>query len=370
MKILCDRQKLSDAVTNVMRCVSVKSSISALEGVLLHTVPNGVELTGYDMDMAMQTTMAAKVETSGEIVLPAKLFADILRRLPEEMVSLEVDSRLTTVIASGETSFSLMGISAVEFPELPVIQDIVAVELSGSILYSMIHQTRFAVAVSDAKPIHTGILVEVRPGRLRLVSVDGYRMAIRTEPIRTEETLNIVVPGKTLGEVEKLIGEDTETVKFMVGKRHIMFTIGKYVVFSRLLDGEFLEYEASVPQDSITSIVMNTRRLYECIERVSLVISDRIKNAIRCKFEGHTAYFSCVTALGKAKDQMEISLSGDEVEMGFNNRYLMDALKACEVPEVRIVIKGPVSPMKIMPCEGDAFLYLVLPMRLKQTDAN
>lgn len=365
MKILCNQQKLSDAVTNVLRCVSVKSSIVALEGILLRTVSQGLELTGYDMDMAMKTILDAKIETRGEIVLPAKLFSDIIRRLPGETVTIEVDERQTTLIYSGETKFSLMGISALEFPELPTIQKTVAIELEGSILHSMIRQTRFAVAVSDAKPIHTGILFEIRPGRLRLVSVDGYRMAIRTEPIRTEETLNIVVPGKTLGEVEKLIGEDTGTLEFTVGKRHIMFTIGKYIVFSRLLDGEFLEYEASVPQDSVTSIVMNTRRLYECIERVSLVISDRIKNAIRCKFKENTAHFSCVTAMGRAKDQMEISLSGEEMEMGFNNRYLMDALKACEVPEVRILIKGPVSPMKIMPCEGDAFLYLVLPMRLK-----
>ncbi len=365
MKIFCDQQKLSDAVSNVIRCVSTKSSIAALEGILLRTVSGGLELTGYDMDMAMKTTIDARVDMGGEIVLSARLFADIIRRLPGETVDIEVDDRLTTVISSGETNFSLMGISALEFPELPAVKNTVEVELEGKVLYSMIHQTRFAVAVSDAKPIHTGILFELRPGRLRLVSVDGYRMAIRTEPIRTEETGSFVVPGKTLGEVEKLIGEAEDNITFAVSKRHIMFQIGDYTVFSRLLDGEFLEYEASIPQDSNTSIVMNTRRFYECIERVSLVISDRIKNAIRCKFTEHTAFFSCVTALGKAKDQMEVSLHGEEVEMGFNNRYLMDALKACEEAEVRIVIKGPVSPMKIMPCEGDAFLYLVLPMRLK-----
>ena len=365
MKIICEQKTLAEAVSNVQRCVAAKSSIAALEGILLKTMPQGLELTGYDMDMAIKTTIAAEITERGEIVVGAKLFADMIRRLPEEPVTIEVDDRLTASISCGETRFSILGIPAHEFPELPAIQNTVNMELEGKVLASMIHQTRFAVAVSDSKPIHTGILFEVRPGRLRLVSVDGYRMAIRTEPVKTEENFQFVVPGKTLGEVEKLTGEEIETVQITIGKRHVLFSIGNYTLFSRLLDGEFLEYEASIPKESVTSVVMNTRRLYECIERVSLVINDRIKSPVRCRFSGDTAYFSCVTSLGDAKDQMKVSLSGEDVEMGFNNRYLSDALKACDVPKIRMLSKGPVSPLRIMPCEGESFLYLVLPMRLK-----
>ena len=366
MKVVCGQKKLSHALYNTQRCVAAKSSIAALEGILLRTLPQKLELTGYDMEMAMVVSIEAEVEERGEIVLSAKLFSEIVRMLPEdEPVIISVDERLTASITCGETHYTILGIPAHEFPELPAIQNTDSMEIDGKLLSGMIRQTKFAAAVGDTNPVHTGVMFEITPGQLRMIAVDGYRMAIRTEPVDIERQLSFIVPAKALGEVEKLTVDETETISIMVGKRHIMFRINDYMMLSRLLEGEFLDYKASIPGESATQLIMNTRRCIECIDRVSIVMNERVKSPIRCRFSGDTAFISCTTTLGEAKDQMKIELSGEDVEMGFNNRYLIEALKACDDPEVRVFIKGAVSPMKIMPCDGEAFLFLVLPMRLK-----
>ena len=365
MKIVCNRQELVEAVSNVQRAVSSKSSVPALEGILLRTMDHTVSLCGYDLELGMTTTINAQIEEKGNIVLSARLFSDIVRRLPAETVSIEADEKNMTYIRSGASDFSIVGIPAEEFPELPSISEETAVSLSHSMLKSMIRQTIFAVADSDAKPIHTGTLFELEDGEIRLVSVDGYRLAVRKEKVQNRENMSFVVPGKTLSEVLKLLKDDDTELSILVARRHILFNIGKYVVISRLLEGEFLDYKAAIPASHSTEIITNTREVIDSVERVSLLITDRLKSPVRCIFEEDELKLSCSTAIGRASDQIKIHLEGNQVEMGFNNRYLLDALRNTECDEVKIQLNGPLSPMKMMPKEGDSFLFLVLPVRLK-----
>ena len=269
------------------------------------------------------------------------------------------------MIQSGASEFSIVGIPAEEYPELPSITGESTVILTHDTLKGMIRQTIFAVADSDAKPIHTGTLFELGGGRLRLVSVDGYRLALREEAVPSEEELSFVVPGKTLIEVMKLLKDDDSELSLKVGRRHIMFQIESYCVISRLLEGEFLDYRAAIPNSSKTEILANTREFISSVERVSLLITDRLKSPIRCLFENGEIRLSCSTAISRASDEFSAAITGDNVEMGFNNRYLLDALRNTEGDEVRVQLNGPLSPMKIMPREGGSFLFLVLPVRLK-----
>lgn len=365
IQFTCSRQQLVDAVSNVQRAVSSKSSVPALEGILLKAEESAVSLCGFDLELGMTTKIEAQVIEKGSVILGARLFSDIIRRMPGDVLKLTVGEKNVTVIESGASEFSIAGMDAEEYPELPSVSGEGEFTIPNDLLKGMIRQTLFAVADSDAKPIHTGTLFELSEGKLRLVSVDGYRLALREEILEAEEDMSFVVPGKTLSEVMKLLPDDEESVSVQVGRRHILFTIGSYTVISRLLEGEFLDYRSAIPSACATEIKTNTREFISSVERVSLLITDRLKSPLRCVFGDEGIQLSCSTAMGRANDQLGASIEGEAVEMGFNNRYLLDALRNTEGDEVRIQLNGPLSPMKIMPPQGDSFLFLVLPVRLK-----
>jgi len=364
MNIRCERQSLIDAVSNVQRAVAAKSTIPALEGVLLRASGSSLFLAGYDLDLGITTTIEAEVKEPGSIVLTARLFGDIVRRLPNEIVTLETDSNLNATIRCGYSEFTLVGLSATDFAELPSVDDGIGFTFSQSTLKSMIRQTLFAVAQTDTRPVHTGTLFEIEGRQLRLVSLDGSRLALRNEPIDIDDTLQFVVPGKTLGEVLKLLSDEDKPLSVAVGKRHIVLEIDGYAVISRLLDGEFLPYRKTILQQVNTSISVNTRDFISAVERASLVIVDRVRSPLICQFKENQIQISCSTTLGSVNDQILCSMQGNVEEMGFNNRFLLEALKNVETDELRIELTGPYAPMKLLPVQGDSFLFLVLPVRL------
>lgn len=366
MKFTCEKQRLTEAVMNVSRVIPSKSSIPTLEGVQIKAFGEKLKLTGYDMEAGIKTSIEAAVQEEGEIVLSARLFADILRKLAGDEVIISTDEKNLTLIKSGLSEFTILGTPSDEYPELPEIEKTEAAEVPKDILRSMIDQTLFAVATTDAKPIHTGSLFEQKDGLLNVVSVDGFRLALRSEKILNDDELRFVVPGKVLSEISKLLaGEEEATASLQVSKRHIMFKIGNYSVISRLLEGEFLDYKNSIPSGSVASLRINTRMFTESVERVSLLISDRLRSPLRVTFDSGKIAINCATAIGKSYDEIACDFSGEKVEMGFNNKYLLDALKAADTDEVRIEISGPLSPIKILPPEGESFLFLVLPVRLR-----
>jgi len=367
MKFICDKELLMDASNNVQRAVSGKSTIPALEGMLLKAGGSSLFMAGYDLDIGITTSIEAQVEASGEIVLNARQFSDIVRRLPGETVAVEADDRMNVHIASGSSEYNVMGISAEDYPDIPSVGDGIQVSLPQNVLKGMIRQTLFAVAQVDAgRPVHTGTLFEMEDDSLRLVSVDGSRMAMRQETVKTSENMQFVIPGKTLAEVLKLL-KDEDTPLFMaVGKRHAILQIDGYSVITRLLDGEFLAYRKTIPQTSSTVIQVNTHDIVESVERVSIVSNDRIKSPLVCRFEDSSIYFSCTSSMGSSNDYLSCKTEGDTLEMGFNSRYLLDALKNAETDEIKLELGGSLAPMKIVPVSGESFLFLVLPVRMKR----
>ena len=344
MKFTCSRQDLLDAATNVQRAVSTKSNIPALEGILIKAQGETLSLSGYDLEIGIITSIPAVIEEEDELIVSARLFGDIIRKLNSDTVCLSGDATNVITIQGGNAEFSIPVSPASEFPEIPAVTDGKSLTLPRDLLSSMIRQTLFAV-----------------------VSLDGYRLALRQEPIQAEENFHFVVPGKTLGEVLKLLSanDEEEEVSLSVGNRHIIFTIGTYSVISRLLDGEFLNYRQSIPKGNTTLVNVKVREFIDSLDRASLLINDRLKSPVRCVFENDEIKISCATTIGRIRDEIGAQLAGDSVEMGFNNKYLMDALRAAESDEVRIELNGPVSPMKIYPPQGEDFLFLVLPVRLK-----
>ena len=365
MKFTVEKRLLNEAVTNLQRAVSSKTSIPALEGILIRSEENRLILTAYDLEIGMQTKLPAIISAPGAIILTAKLFAEIVRRSPDEDITIDVDDRNTATITSGVSCFTIIGMDSAEFPELPKITDADTIKMPQELLKSMIRQTLFAVADSTAKPIHQGSLFKIENGNLDVVSVDGYRLALRREAINYANNTEFVVPGKTLSEVLKLLKDSEGEAEICPSRRHILFRIDNYTVISALLEGEFLDYKSALPKDKKTEVTVSTRTMIESVERVSLLITDRLKSPVRCVIGEDTVKLFCTTTMGRATDQISAEISGDQLEIGFNNKYLLDALRAAETDEVRLQLGGPISPMLVLPKEGDAFSFLVLPVRLR-----
>ncbi len=366
MKFSCDTASLREAVSVVGRVVSPHAAIPALEGVLMRTCVGGVDLFGYDLDLGISTQLSAAVEEYGEIVLPAKVLQEITRRLPGETTSISVDERNLAEICSGAAQFTIVGMSSEEFPEFPSFDDAASFRISQEVLSSMIGQTLFAVSTNDTKPVHTGSLFDMDGEYLRVVSVDGYRLALRKEAVRLEEPMRFVVPGKALSEVVRILDpSDEEPCEVIVAKKHVFFKTGPFEIFSRQLEGDFLDYKAAIPKEGKIRVRVSTRALSDSVDRVSLLISDRLRSPLRVKFSKDEIKITCSTAIGRGSDSVPAQSDGQDITIGFNNRYFLDALKNVDSDELILEITDPLSPMKILPIEGDSFLFLVLPVRLK-----
>ncbi|MDD6276911.1 MAG: DNA polymerase III subunit beta [Clostridia bacterium] len=374
MKFVCKTAELSTACQNVQRAVSAKSSIPGAEGIFIKALNNELILTGYDLEIGINTSIYANIEEAGSIVLNAKVLCEILRKIPNQTITVECDERNLAVIRSGDIKYEIMGISGDEYPELPTVQSGFSVVIDKNLLKEMVRQTIFAVAVTDANVVYKGIKFELTDGEIKLIAVDGFRMAIRTEKIDYHgEDITFIVPAKTMAEVVKLAVTDEEEenggfISISVGKRHIFFEVDGYSVISRLLEGEFINYKSTIPLTTTTKIEVDTRSFIESIERTSLIITDKTKSLINCVFDTDFIRVSSITALGTASDKVPADVEGSRVEIGFNNRYLLDALKACDCDRVKIELNGPISPILILPVEGDDFIFLVLPVRLKKND--
>lgn len=367
MKFSCEKALLQAAISTTSRAVSPKSSIPALEGILLEA-GNDLHLTGYNLETGIRTIVPADIQERGTLVLGARLFGEIIRKLPDDIVTFKAEQYMVN-IKCGMSEFNILGTDPEEFPELPTVEYQNSLHLPQSALKAMIGQTLFAVSDNESRPIHTGSLFEVDNEGLTIVSVDGYRLALRHEAIDKKEgaeSFSFVVPGAALSEVEKICADSDEPASITQGARHVMFKMGDTMLVSRRLEGEFLAYRQAIPRNNTIHVEGETRALLASIDRVSLIISDKLKSPLRCVFDQNLLKISTKTAIGDAYDECPIQGDGGGLEIGFNNRYLMDALKAAPADKVRLELTTGVSPCVILPTEGvENFLYMVLPVRLK-----
>lgn len=366
MKFICKQSVLNEAVNNVSRAVPVKSPVTALEGIKMYLNKNVLELTGYDLELGIQTQIEVESEDHGEFTVNAKLFSEIIRKMPSEKVVIEIDDKLKTTIRGENAEYNILALPADDYPSMPDYDKSDSISISQELLKNMIGQTIFAVSVSDNKPILTGELFDIQDGVFNLVAIDGFRLAVRTEKINTEDRHHFVVKAKALSEVSKLLKDGNDgIVNMYLSRKHIVFDISGYMVVSRLLEGEFHNYKGSIPANHSTEIVLNTKDLIASLERCSLLIVEQTKAPVKCSFGDGQVKINCSTSLGKLSDVFPIDITGNKVDIGFNCKYLLDALKASESDKVKLLLNGGLSPMKIVPVDGDAYTFLVLPVRLK-----
>ncbi len=367
MRFTCEKNTLLTGLNITGRTVAQKSAISAIEGILCKA-GDGLSLTGYNMETAITYLIEAEVSDMGQCVLPARLFGDIIRRLPEGPVTVVVDDNYKVSIRAGYASFTISAESADEYPTLPDVGDGRSIRIPQTAMKELISGTIFAVSENQGRPIHTGVKFEVEEDRVSAIAVDGFRLARRTyhtqEP--TGRQLSFVVPAPGLKELEKILSDGDNQVAFTLGTRHILFQVGQATLICRLLEGEFLDWRKVVPTNCPIRLCAHVSDLASSIERVGLIVSEKYKSPVRCIFGNQQVLLRTNTTIGAAEDQCSLAGDGKELEIGFNVRYLADALRAIPSEEVILELTNGLSPIVMTPADEKLdFSYMVLPVRIK-----
>ena len=367
MRFTCEKSMLLSGLNIASRTVAQKSSLSVIEGILCRAGMD-LSLTGYNMETAITYTIDAEVSDPGVCILPAKLFGDIVRRLPEGPVTVVVDESYKVSIRAGYASFTISAENAEDYPELPDVNVGRPILVPQNALKELIGGTIFAVSENQGRPIHTGVKFEVEDTTVSAIAVDGFRLARRTYHFDAPSGRQsaFVVPSASLKEVEKILTDTPEDAAFTIGNKHILFEIGNATLVCRLLDGDFLDWRRVVPTNCPIKLGAHVSDLAASIERVGLIVSEKYKSPVRCVFSDNVLQLKTNTTIGAAEDRCAIAGDGKELEIGFNVRYLADALRAIPSEEVILDLTNGLSPIVMTRAEEKYdFSYMVLPVRIK-----
>lgn len=365
MKIICSREQLLEGINIVQKAVSTKTTLPILEGILLEAQEE-FKMTGNDLELGIECFINADIIQKGSIVLNSKMFGDIVRRLPESEVLIEVNENNSVVIECDNSHFELRGMPSDSFPALPSIESENTLKVSQKAVREMIRQTLFAVSTDENRPILTGSLIQCVGNEITFVSIDGFRMAIR-KSINNEgfSEFSVVVPGKTLNEIVKILQPVDEEITIFSSQNQILFKIGNCRVVSRLLEGEYLNYKSIIPKEYETSVRLKTEDLLSSLERASLVTADEKKYPVKFNISDDKIIITSNTEVGSVREELRVEVNGSNMDVGFNPRYFIEALKVIEDEVVDVFFNSSIGPCTIRPLEGEGFAYMILPVRIK-----
>ncbi|MFA9398001.1 MAG: DNA polymerase III subunit beta [Clostridiaceae bacterium] len=364
MKFVCNKSNILDAIQTAQKGVTGKSTIAILQGILILANSNEIILIGSDRDISIETKFDAEIYEKGSIVVDSKLFGDIIRKLPNSEIELETHEDNTLEIRCNKSTFNLIYMNSDDFPNLPSVNEDINVEINQQILKNMIKGTLFAVAQEETRPILTGVLFEIKNNKLSLVALDGYRLALRSESINVNNNFSVVIPGKTLNEVSKILEDGDDTVKISFTKNHILFNLNKTRIISILLSGEFINYKSIIPEEYNLKVIANRIDILNCIERASLLAKDGNTNLIKFDINEENMIITSNSQLGKVREELNIILQGQSIQIAFNSKYLIDLLKIMDEEEIVLEFSSAVSPCIVKNKESDNSIYLVLPVRI------
>ena len=373
MKIICSKSSLLEMINTVQKAVSAKSVMPILECIKLEADISGdMTITGNNLDIAIEYKSFANVTEAGSIALNSKMFGEIIRRLPDSDVSINVnEENNVTTIKCAKSEFNIQGMNSSEYPVVPEVEESYRFSMEQEKLKRMIRKTIFSVSQNESRrPVLTGALFDINTGTLNVVATDTYRLAIVTETVDASlQNYKFVVPGSTLRELLKVLRDDEEKVEIIVSSRHAMFDFGGYKVTTRLLEGEFIKYDPILKTPNSIFVTVGIREFAESLERASLLINDDLtakaeKVPVRLNINLDKIEITCITGKGMVHDIVEAGVHGDDIEVGFNHRYLLEALRACEDEKIKLEFSNPRSSCFIRSEEDKSFTYMVLPVRL------
>ena len=363
MKLVFSKANLQKSVNIVMKAVPSRTTMPILECILIDASTSEIRFTSNDMELGIETRAEGTVLEKGVIALDARIFSEIVRRLPDSEVTIETDENLTAVITCEKARFNIPGRSGEDFAYLPVVEKNDRITLSQFTLKEIIRQTIFSIAANENNKLMTGELFEIRNNRLKVVSLDGHRIAIRNiELAGNYPDRKVVVPGKTLNEISKILsGEMDDQVSLFFSENHIVFEFDQTVVVSRLIDGEYFRIDQMLSSDYETKLKINKREFMDCIDRATLLVKEGDKKPIIISVEDGMMELRIDSAMGSMKEDIDIEKSGKDIIIGFNPKFLIDALKVIDDEEVTLYLVNPKAPCFIRD-EEQSYVYLILPV--------
>lgn len=366
MKFFCDTKALSDAINIVSKAVAVKSPIPHLEGILLTAQGGIITLLGNNLEISIKTAVSANIQEEGSIVLNSKMFSDIIRKLPQDVCEIESNEKYNVSIKCQNSDYKIVGLNSDEFPQPPMVAKKSSITLTSEKLREIIGKTLFAVSMDNARKILTGSLFEIENNTLTVVAVDGYRLALTKLPLEKDiEDAKFIIPGKTQSEISKIIsGSKEENIIISFSENYALIEGEGITITSRLIEGEFFSYKNTIPSESKYIVKTDCHSFSKSIERVEPIIDEVSKNCVRFKFGDGKIAVSCETVLGKVNDAVECDYYGEGLEIGFNYKYLHDAVSRCDCDEIELKMNSPFNPLIINCPEDDSLLYMVLPVRI------
>jgi DNA polymerase III subunit beta len=376
LKFIIQRDRLVQSVQDVMKAVTSRTTIPILTGIKIVAATDGVTLTGSDSDISIESFIPkeeagdeiVEVKQTGAIVLQAKFFSEIVKKLPTDSVEIEVLDHLQTVIRSGKSEFNLNGLDAEEYPHLPLVEENNKFHMETDLLKAMIRQTVFAVSTSETRPILTGVNWKVENNELICIATDSHRLALRKAKIDTEtnETYNVVIPGKSLNELSKIIDDSNELIDIVITENQVLFKAKHLLFFSRLLEGNYPDTSRLIPNESKTGVIVKTKEFLHAIDRASLLAREGRNNVVKFSTveNGYIEISSNTPEVGKVSEEVQTqSISGEDLKISFSAKYMMDALKALEGTDIKVSFTGAMRPFLIRPLHDESTLQLILPVR-------
>ena len=367
MKIICSKTDLSKSINISLKAVPNKTTMPILECILVDASANQIKFVSNDMELGIETIVEGTIEERGIIALDAKIFSEIIRKLPDSQVTIQTDDSQNVTITCEKAKFNIPGKPGEDFTYLPVIEKDESLTISQFTLKEMIRQTIFSIAVNENNKMMTGELFEIKNGILKIVSLDGHRISIRNVQLKKQyQDKKVIVPGKTLSEISKILsGEVDDQVSIFFGQNHILFEFDKTMVVSRLIEGEYFKIDQMLSSDHETMVSINRKEFLDCIDRASLFIRESDKRPIIIQITEGSMELKINSAMGSMDEQIDIEKEGKDILIGFNPKFLMDALKVIDDEVIHIYLVNPKVPCFIRD-EERQYTYLILPVNFNQ----
>lgn len=368
MRIVCQKNELLKSVNIVSKAVAIKSPVYILEGILISTENNNVVLYGSDDTLSIKNSTKAVIQEEGKIVLPARLFSEILTKFEDSELSLYTEDN-NVIFECGHSKITLCFMDAEQYPAFPKCDETNGILMLSQKMISMIDQTVFATSVNNDKPILTGILVEMEDKKTKMVALDGYRLAIREESIESMiDHKEVIVPAKSMREVARILPDDESDVMIYFGDRMMSIVCGDTQINTRVLQGDYIKYKNIIPENFITRVIVDRLNIYNSLDRASILVRQTKTNVVNINIDGETMTITSNSEVGRTREELNINLTGKNLDISFNSRYLLDVLKEIDDDKIVIDLNTPISPCVIRPVSGNSYLYMVLPVKTNNSN--
>lgn len=367
MKIKIEQKDLSRHINMAQKGISGRTTLQILNGILLETMNGKLKLTGTDLEISIETYVECEIEEEGSIVINSRIFGDMIKKLPDALIYISVENNNINIKCEN-SEFNILGNPPEEYPDLPIILEQDHFEIQKDLFKNAIKETVFATIQDETRPSLSGVLLEIMDGYISFVALDGYRLALRKLPINTDKNVKIIIPGRALNEVNKILEETEEMLKVAIAPGHVIFNLGETVIYSRLLEGQFFNYREIIRKEHKTTVMINKREFQQSLERASLLAKEEKANLVKLIIEDGEIEIRSNSEIGNVNEKLVANISGEDINIAFNSRYILEGIKIIDAEEIQLNYMGSLNPCIIKPLQDENYTYLVLPVRLAKDD--